>query len=141
MIKRLISGAVLIVYICLTFYLTVYSRTYHSKQEHNFIPFWSYKAIHEGRVHLVTENILNVFLFVPLGLLLCGTFYRIKWYQALMVSMVLSIAIETLQYKMKLVFSEFDDVFHNVIGCLVGFVVYKAVNYYFAKRRNRSLTY
>ncbi len=141
MTKKAISGAVLIGYVFLTFYITVFSRTYHASQKHDFTPFWSYKAIQEGRDNLVIENFLNVLLFVPLGILLCGTFRRIKWYQVLLMGLVLSIAIETLQYKMKLGFSDFDDVFHNVIGCLVGFVVYKAVSYHITKRQNRSLTY
>ena len=141
MIKRLISGAALIAYGCLIINITVFSRTENSEQRHNFNPFWSYEAIQEGWDNLVRDNVLNVLLFVPLGLLLCGTFQRIKWYQVLVVGMVLSIVIETLQYKMKRGFSEFDDVFHNVIGCLVGLVVYKAVNYFFAKRRNKNLAY
>ena len=35
-----------------------------------------------------------------------------------------SILIELLQFIFKRGFAEFDDVFHNVLGCAIGFGVY-----------------
>ena len=40
----------------------------------------------------------------------------------------ISLLIEILQYVFKRGFSEFDDIFHNVIGCMIGYAVSLIVN-------------
>ena len=37
--------------------------------------------------------------------------------------------IEVLQFVFKRGFAEFDDVFHNVVGCAIGFGVYVGIVY------------
>ncbi len=39
----------------------------------------------------------------------------------------LSFAIESTQYVTKTGFAEFDDVFHNTLGCVIGYGIYLVV--------------
>ena len=67
---------------------------------------------------------MNVLAFVPIGLLLGCAFERLRWKTVLMIGAGFSILIELLQFIFKRGFAEFDDVFHNVLGCAIGFGVY-----------------
>ena len=54
-------------------------------------------------------------------------FGRMKGWKVLLIGGGFSVLIETLQFVLKRGFAEFDDVFHNVLGCLIGFGVYVGV--------------
>ena len=119
---RLLFRLMFILYIVLIFTVTVFLRSNGEQFDYNFHPFWSYyEAIREGRNELAAEMIMNVVLFIPLGPLSAGSFKRIKWWQVLFVSLCISLTIETMQLLFKRGFAEFDDLFHNVIGCMLGY--------------------
>ena len=67
----------LIEYIFLVFCSTVIFRATGEISKYDFHPFWSYKAIQDGREDLLAENIMNVVVFVPVGLML-GSLLRVK---------------------------------------------------------------
>lgn len=115
----------LVEYIFLLFCSTVIFRSYNESQGHDFHPFWSYKAIQEGRAELLPENIMNVVVFVPVGILL-GSLLRVKgsWLIALLIGLGISVSIEAMQFFFHRGFAETDDVMHNTLGCLLGFMVY-----------------
>ena len=93
-----------------------------------FSPFWSYREVlRSGQDALLTQNIANVLAFVPIGFLLGCAFRRMKWWKVLLFGVIYSISIEALQFFLKRGFSEFDDVFHNVLGCMIGFGIYVGV--------------
>lgn len=94
---------------------------------HNFHPFWSYTAIQHGRIDLIAENMMNIVVFLPVGLLLGMAIKGIKWWQAILIGCCLSFIIEALQLIFKRGFAEVDDVIHNSLGCLIGFGLYKLV--------------
>lgn len=113
---------VLLLYVMLLLTVTVIHRTNTIGNGYNFLPFWSYiEAIREGRNDLAAEMIMNVVIFIPLGVLLGLAFKDIKWKRAFIVSFGLSFCIETLQLLFNRGFAEFDDLFHNVLGSLLGF--------------------
>lgn len=120
---RILFLLILVVCIIYIFDSTVFSRKVSESQGYNLHPFWSYKAIHEGREGLMQQNVLNVLMFVPVGLQFGLSFRSAKWWHALLIGLALSFSIELLQYLLHRGFAEFDDVFHNVLGCLVGFGV------------------
>lgn len=126
-------GVLLVEYVFFVFLLTVFSRTTDPSWKYNFTPFWSYQEIFEGDLDLLWENLMNVVMFLPVGLLLGITFRSIKWWQVFLIGCSMSLLIEIIQFSMNLGFSEFDDVFHNSLGCLLGY----GLNYlvaYFKKR-------
>lgn len=110
----------LIEYIFLIFCSTVFFRTTSELRKYDFQPFWSYKAIQDGREDLLAENIMNVVVFVPVGLLFGIAFKQMTWWKALMIGCSISVTIESLQFFFLRGFSEVDDVLHNMVGCLIG---------------------
>ena len=117
----------LLEYVVLLFATTVFSRNCSEAPRFNFIPFWSYWEITNGRHHLIPEIIMNVIVFVPVGLLLGLAFNKMKWKWVLLFSLLLSASIEILQFVLHRGFSELDDIMHNTLGCLIGFGIYKAI--------------
>lgn len=118
---RYSSGLLLVEYVFLLFCSTVIFRIVGETRLYDFQPFWSYKAIQEGREDLLAENIMNVVVFIPVGLLLSIAFKQMTWWKALMIGCSISVTIESLQFFLMRGFSELDDVMHNTLGCLIGF--------------------
>lgn len=87
----------------------------------DFHPFWSYAAIQQGREELLAENIMNVVVFVPIGILLGIGFAKWPWWKVIGVGCLLSMSIEAMQLVLKRGFCEVDDVMHNTIGCVLGY--------------------
>ena len=130
---RKVVGLFLAEYVFLIYCSTVIFRKVSERVAgHNFIPFWRYEAIKNGKMDLIAENIMNVVVFVPVGLLLglvtlkSQRSWRTRIARILLivgVGLVLSGSIEALQYFLKCGFSEVDDVIHNTLGCLIGLMM------------------
>ena len=118
----------LVEYVFLLYCSTVFFRG-EAARGHNFLPFWSYVEIYHGDEQgLLQQNIMNVVVFMPVGLLLGVAFRSMNWWKAGLAGCCISLLIEILQYVFKRGFSEFDDIFHNVIGCMIGYAVSLIVN-------------
>lgn len=105
----------------LLFCSTVIFRTTGATRQYDFHPFWSY-----DRSDLLIENIMNVIVFIPVGMIL-GSLLRVKgsWAIALLIGCSISVTIEALQFCFMKGFSEVDDVMHNTVGCLIGWCMVK----------------
>ena len=116
--------ALFIAYLVLVLCNTVICRETFSEYQYSLIPFWSYHASINGKSYLITENLLNIVLFIPIGFFL-GVLNRNKnshsWWTVLGVVLLISICIEFLQLVFKKGFCEFDDLFHNSLGGLLGY--------------------
>ena len=123
---RFSAGLLLAEYMVLILLLAVVFRKLLDVREFHVIPFRSYWYIWEGGRFLV-QVFMNVLAFVPIGLLLGCAFGRLRWKTVLWIGGGFSLLIEVLQFAFKRGFAEFDDVFHNVLGCAIGFGVYLAV--------------
>ncbi len=119
---RYSANLLLLEYIFLIFCSTVIFRATGDIRKYDFHPFWSY-----DRPELLIENIMNVVVFIPVGLLLCLAFKQMPWWKALLIGCSISICIETLQFYFMKGFSEVDDVIHNTAGCIVGYILVKGV--------------
>ena len=85
----------------------------------NFVLFsYAGKFLKEQSVRVGVIN--NIWLFIPLGTGLYRWFQK-KW--VLIVPIVMSVAIETIQYITGLGIAEFDDVFGNTMGGWIGVLV------------------
>lgn len=124
------SVLLLIEYIFLLFCSTVIFSPTSETRQYVFHPFWSYKAIQDGREDLLAENIMNVVAFIPVGLLLCIAFKQMTWCKALLIGCSISVTIEALQFWFMKGFSELDDVMHNTLGCLIGWFVVKGARFF-----------
>ena len=132
------AALLLIEYIFLLFCSTVIFRTTGEVRQYDFHPFWSY-----DRPELLVENIMNVVVFIPVGLLLGIAFKQMTWWKSLLIGCSISITIEALQFCFLKGFSEVDDVMHNTVGCLIGWLMgncsVKPVILRLAKRRPKAV--
>lgn len=107
-------------YIFWVFSTAVIFRNVQVARTFNLIPFWSYRAVRDGDILLLVQDIMNVIAFVPIGILLCCSICQMKLWQVLLFGLVFSVGIEVSQFILFRGFAEFDDVFHNAMGCLLG---------------------
>lgn len=100
-------------------------------------PFWSY-----SHPELRMEIILNYILFVPLGFLLYLCFSEkrnqsgvgINTAKVVLIGLLLSALIESIQLVFRIGLFEFDDMIGNTIGCWIGAVVGKMIEKMMIKR-------
>ena len=125
--KKALGGVarlLLIEYVFLIYSSTVLFRTLREVRSYNYTPFWSYnKIFHGDTTGLLAENIMNVVVFVPVGFLLSCVSRSLKWWKVLLIGSGISFSLEILQLVFKRGFSEFDDVFHNTLGCAIGIMI------------------
>lgn len=132
---RFAAGLLLAEYVFLLYSSTVISRaTSEQFSGYDLHPFWSYRAIQSGESpQLLVENIMNVVVFVPVGILLGFTVNgswlmdKKEWLIPLAVGLCISFSIETLQFVFKRGFAEVDDVMHNTLGCVIGYGLYRVI--------------
>lgn len=125
---RYVSGLLLAEYIFVLYCSTVIFRHVASKRSYDFSPFWSYRSYFRGEdTTLLGENIMNVLVFVPIGLLLGLSFRSMTWPRALLIGASLSVGVEALQFFFLRGFSEFDDVMHNTLGCVMGYALFRLI--------------
>ncbi len=134
------SVALLLVeYIFLIFCSTVIFRTTGETRKYDFQPFWSYQAIQDNREDLLAENIMNVVVFIPVGLLLGIAFKQVTWCKALLIGCEISAVIELLQFFLMRGFSEVDDVMHNTLGCFIGYGIFLIGRYVYERLSTWSI--
>lgn len=122
---RIVSRLLLAEYVFILFSSLVFYRGSLAQFQYNLMPFWSYAAYcEEGKMYLIVGNILNVLIFLPIGLLIGMSFKRIKPKYMLLAGLIISSFIEILQIAFKKGFAEVDDVIHNTIGCVMGYGLY-----------------
>ena len=119
---RYSSMLLLAEYVFLMFCSTVFCRVTKEARRYDFHPFWSYRAIQDGQVNLLPQNIMNVVVFMPVGLLLGIIFRQMTWWKAFLTGFGISVSIETLQFVFHKGFCEIDDIMHNTLGCLIGYL-------------------
>ena len=110
---------------------TIIFRETGAERRCNLIPFWSYwdYGEHSYFMEMFGENILNVLLFVPIGFLAGCGLQRMTWKKVLILGGGYSVLIELLQFIFKKGFCETDDIIHNVLGCIIGYGLWRAVSY------------
>lgn len=122
--SRYFTRLLLLEYISCVYSSTVIFRKTLTTPKYNFVPFWSYFDSHvQLKQAFIMGNIMNMVVFIPLGLLLGFSFEKISAKTVFIIGLALSISIEVLQFALKRGYSEFDDVIHNSIGCMLGFGV------------------
>lgn len=122
---RMISSVVVVLSVAVILYTTVFSRG-ETAIGAQFAPFASFvRAIEQPEAY--RSMLMNVILFVPLGLALPFIF-RSKVSKrvllAVLSGLVLSVMIEFSQYVFALGFAETDDVICNTLGTAVGSCAY-----------------
>ena len=129
---RWLIGLLLIEYVFVLFCTTVLFRETKEEAAFNYELFWSYQEIAKGiRDDLLPQVIMNVAVFIPVGIMTGivtqSLNLRRRWLTVIGLVMALSISIEVLQLLYGKGFAELDDVFHNSLGCVIGYVICRSV--------------
>lgn len=138
------SNYLLVIYTAFILMVTLMSRESGENAIYEFVPFWSWRAIYNGKIKLLWECIWNVILFIPfgciLGVVMCGDtdsragdksteevveedsgrISKIVLIKVFAIGFLLSAIIETSQLLFHLGLFEWDDMIHNAIGSLLG---------------------
>jgi len=131
---RAVIWLLLTEYVFLIYSLTVFYRGIRKERVYDYTPFWSYE-----KPELVAENIMNVVVFLPIGLLLGCAIKSITWWKVLLVGSGLSVSIEMLQMVFKRGFSEVDDIIHNTLGCMIGYWIYSLLRVGYERLTERNM--
>lgn len=126
--KKFVMGALAIEYYFLVLCSTVICHTAPVSKRVELMPFYNYVDIW-NRVDFkrtVMEILLNVALFVPIGFLLGGMVSK-GFVKVLLIGCILSNLIELLQLATGRGLCETNDVIHNTVGCMVGYVLAMAL--------------
>lgn len=121
------AWAFLIGYLFLIFSTTVFVRTAKTQYRYNLRPFWSYAAIVGGNVELLSLNVANILMLMPVGFF-AACIGGMSGKRAVRMGFVVSGTIEFFQLILKRGLFEFDDIFHNTVGCIVGYLIYRLYN-------------
>ena len=124
---RYVMAFLLVEWVFLILCSAVLFRDAHVERHCKLIPFWSYFLYGQNTdlKEMAAINLLNVVMFIPVGLLLGLSFREMTWKKAILAGAGLSIFIELLQLIFKRGLCETDDVIHNVLGCMVGYGICK----------------
>lgn len=87
---------------------------------------------------MIEENLINIALGVPVGFLLSFIFTHRSWWKATLVGFVFYSVIELSQLILGRGLCEFDDVFHNTLGCVIGYGVGVLMIGFIAKLRSQD---
>ena len=122
---RIICAVLAVIAIGAILYITIFSRG-EKNAGADFVPFSSFERA-KLQPEMYRSMLMNVFLFVPLGLslpfvLVGSTGKRILL--TILIGLLLSITVESIQYFAHLGMAETDDVICNTVGTAIGSCAY-----------------
>ena len=127
---------IFIVYVFVLSYLVLFSerygRTKYDTPQCNLVPFQEIRRylsqFREITFVAVINVIGNILIFVPFGALLFIFSKKLaRFFSTLMLSLLLSLVIETTQYVTRVGVFDVDDITLNTLGGVTGWIIYKIV--------------
>ncbi len=134
-VRKWVMISILVEYLFLVVCSTVVFRDENVDTQYNFLPFWTYAPMLEGDTVFIKESLMNLLLGFPIGVLVSVIINKKQWWKVLLFGLFISFSIEVLQFVYKRGYSEFDDMFHNTVGCLMGYGAYCVVARYVRKNK------
>lgn len=121
---------------------TVFFRETQVGVNEDFYPFRSYQSI-QMFMESLPESILNLILFVPIGILLCVVFRNMVWWKILLCGASLSMGIEIFQLIFEKGLCDLNDLLHNTMGCMLGYGIFRLLRLWLETDRkiNKFLHY
>lgn len=91
--------------------------------------FWSYRSVQMKEAWFVRQIIGNVIMYMPFGflfpLLLGRKLSGLRVFAiTLIAGLAISFSTEFMQYVFRIGLFEFDDMFHNGLGVVIGFLIH-----------------
>ena len=112
------------VYIICVLWITLIDREWSSPHA-MLVPFWEYANVIKGieRGFYIKQILENLIMLMPLGLIL-PTLKKVNLKQIFLIALLFSAGIETVQFITGRGLMEFDDVFNNTVGAVIGYKIY-----------------
>lgn len=133
-LSQAVAVLVLFLFLAVIFGSTVFTRTPKSYYEYELELFWSWRLVLHGNSAMLKENLLNMLMLLPAGLLLPVVAGRkLCWWKGLLIGVLISAVIETSQLIFCRGLFEWDDMIHNGIGCMTGCIITS----WFIKKRKK----
>ena len=125
---------VFIIYVIIVLHITLFSRM-PSTRRCMLTPFWEYKELiyNADKFYWLGQIIGNIVMFIPLGVFLCRINRRLSVVHIGIIGFVFSAFIELTQLLTGRGLLEFDDIFHNTLGAVIGYFIIN--NSFFSKRK------
>ncbi len=123
-------GIYFVIYISILLYLAAVNRGSQSVRSLELMPFSSYAFVLTtyNSFDVLSQIFQNILVFIPSGILIpralflankkcCGIF-------TVLIGFFISFFIELCQYTYAIGYSEFDDLFNNTLGCIIGYGIF-----------------
>ena len=135
--KHGILCLVLTLYLSFVLAGTLINRLPDPINEGKIIPFWSYwEMIFNNNENMWKQILYNIFVFIPWGILLPLLYTKARQMRVTILSAaIFSAGIELIQLIFRLGYFEFDDIFNNTLGALIGYGLWKLVSKYMRKAK------
>lgn len=124
-----LTNALFIIYLIALFWIVLFKLgvrfSYMQNRSVNLIPFSEF-LISNGKID-VSEIILNVVVFVPLGIY-AGVLYK-KWTfgKKLFFFFLISLMFEGLQFILRVGAFDITDIITNILGGIIGLLIFEAI--------------
>ena len=134
---RYSSALLLAEYVYLLYSTTVIYRIERPSRIFSVQLFYSYFNDYANH-YLLIDNLMNVVVFIPIGLLMPICLQRILWWHILLFGCGLSLSIEILQYVLVRGNANVDDIMHNTLGCLIGYGIAHAIVMFLNREKHEN---
>jgi glycopeptide antibiotics resistance protein len=127
---RRVSWWMFLTYLLMVLCFTIIFREEKNVAQISMKPIWEYDSLNYNQI---AEAILNVLLFMPLGLLAGAAIRRKRFLKTVGLCCGISVTIEILQLVLKKGVCNLGDLINNLAGCIVGcglFLIIKQCGYY-----------
>ena len=127
-IFRVIFALLLIAYLAIMIKITFFGRREGFGEQvlrlKPFGAFTDYREGHKSFTAVILNYIGNAVLFFPLGIILPAVFKKLGFLGTVITGMLMSLAVETMQYFTLRGFADIDDLLMNTLGVILGAVLY-----------------
>ena len=112
------------IYIFAVLWITLIDRESGNRRA-NLVPFWELANVIKGieRSFYIGQIFGNLVMLMPLGFMF-PIIRKVSLKQVLLISLCFSVGIELTQFITGRGLMEFDDVFNNTVGAVLGYKVY-----------------
>ena len=121
--RTIILSSLTIMYIFVVFTVVFLGRISRGDRAYILYPFYSYReAWNDWSTFGWGSIILNIVMFIPLGILLPLWSEKLhRYYKVAFIGFLFTLFIECVQYVLRLGVFEVDDLIHNTLGTLIGY--------------------
>jgi len=128
-ITNRVTATLLIVYLIALYWILILKLgvrfSYMEKRSVNLVPFTD-PLFANGKID-ISEIILNVVIFVPLGIYAGVLFKRWNFAKKLFIFFLVSLIVEALQFILAVGAFDITDIITNTSGGIIGLLIFKAI--------------